>query len=209
MRKYLKILTVASVVILLPLFAGLILWNRLPEEIPMHWNASGEVDGWCPKLFAVVGMPLIFLGGQWLGMLITLADPKKQNHPRAVLHLLLWFIPVLSVAVAALTYCTALGIGVRVEIILPVILGLLFVVLGIYMPQCKQNYTVGIKLPWTLHSEENWNRTHRLAGWVWIGGGIAMMAASFFGNVLWTLVPVLVAAIVPTVYSFILYRKGI
>ena len=208
-KKHLKILIITSIVSLLPILAGLILWNQLPDQIPTHWNGEGEIDGWSSKPFAVFGLPLILLAAHWLGTFCMLADPKRQNQTGKILQISFWIVPVLSIALSGVTYSSSMGIGVRVEVILPLLLGILFVVLGIYMPKCKQNYTIGLKLPWTLHSEENWNRTHRLAGWLWVGGGLVTMGTAFFGNVLLALVPILLMALIPTVYSYILYRKGI
>lgn len=87
-KKNLKVLIITSIVILLPILAGLILWNQLPEQIPSHWNASGEIDGWSSKAFSVFGIPLILLAAQWLCVLGSAADPKKENHPQKVLHAL-------------------------------------------------------------------------------------------------------------------------
>ena len=208
-KKHLKVLIVTSLVILLPILAGVILWNQLPEQIPSHWNASGEVDGWSSKLFAVFGMPLILLAFQWLCVIATGADPKKQNHGSKILSLVFWIIPVMNVLLSTLTYCAAMGKEVRVEVVMPVFIGLLFVVIGNYLPKCQQNYTIGIKIPWTLNSEENWNRTHRLSGWVWLVGGLVIMLCGFF-NLLWLmLVCFIIMVLVPFVYSYILHRKGV
>ena len=94
-KKNLKTLIVTSILIVLPVLAGIILWDRLPEQMPTHWNAAGDIDGWTNKPFTVFGLPLILLAGQWLCVLGTLADPKKENHPTKILHLVLWIIPVL------------------------------------------------------------------------------------------------------------------
>ena len=208
-KKNWKVLLITSVVILLPILAGLILWDQLPEQMPTHWNASGEVDGWSSKSFAVFGLPLILLAAQWLCMLGTGADPKKNNHPKKVLHLVLWIIPVLSVVLHTVTYAVALGKEVRMEMVMPVLIGLLFAIIGNYMPKCKQNYTIGIKIPWTLDSEENWNRTHRFAGRLWVICGIAIILTGFFGG-FWVFLPITLAmVIVPFVYSYMLHRKGV
>jgi uncharacterized membrane protein len=194
---------------LLPVLAGLILWSRLPEQMPTHWNASGEVDGWSGKAFAVFGLPLIMVAAQWLCMLGTAADPKKNNHSEKVLHLVLWIIPVLSVVMHTFTYLIALGYGVRMEVMMPIFIGLIFTIIGNYLPKCKQNYTIGIKIPWTLNNEENWNKTHRFAGWLWTFCGIAIMLTGFLGS-FWIFLPIaLVMVIVPVVYSYILHRKGL
>ena len=208
-KKNLKILIITSIIILLPMVAGLVLWNRLPDEVPFHWNAAGEVDGWASKAVAVFVPSAAMLALQWLCMLFTSTDPKKQNHPEKVKVLVLWLIPVITVFISALMYVSALGVSVRVETLMPILLGLVFVAVGNYLPKCKQNYTVGIKIPWTLASEENWNRTHRLAGYIWVAGGVLMMLAGFIG-LLWIVLPIALAmALVPMVYSFVLNRRGV
>lgn len=202
-------LIITSIVLLIPIFIGLILWNQLPEQIPTHWNANGEVDGWSSKAFAVFGLPLLMLAFQWLCTLGTGADPKKANHPEKVVQLVLWIIPVITIFLFTVTYMVALGQEVRMEVIMPVLVGLLLTVVGNYMPKCKQNYTIGIKIPWTLNSEENWNKTHRFAGWIWTFGGLAIVLTGFVGGV-WLFLPVvLVMVLAPMIYSYVLHRKGI
>ena len=208
-KKNLKVLIITSIVILLPMVAGLVLWNRLPEQVPFHWNAAGEVDGWASRPVAVFVPSAMMLALQWLCMVVTSADPKKQNHPEKVKVLVLWVIPVITVFISALMYVSALGGSVRVETLMPILLGLVFVAIGNYMPKCKQNYTIGIKIPWTLASEENWNRTHRFAGWVWVGGGVVMLLSGFLGIFWLTLVPAIIMVAVPLIYSYILHKKGI
>ena len=143
-KKNLKLLMITSVIILLPVVAGLILWNQLPEQIPNHWNLNGEIDGWSSKAFAVFGMPLIMLAFQWLCVLGTGADPKKANHPEKIVHLVLWIIPVINIVLSVITYAVALGQEVRVEVVMPVLIGLVLAIVGNYLPKCKQNYTIGI-----------------------------------------------------------------
>ena len=208
-KKNWKLLLVTAIITLLPIMIGLLLWKQLPDQMPIHWNASGEIDGWSSKLFSVVGLPMIMLAVQWLCLFGALADPKKANHSAKVLHLVLWIIPVLSVVLQTATYAAALGKEVPIEVITPVLVGLMFTIIGNYLPKCKQNYTIGIKLPWTLSSEENWNKTHRFAGRLWLVCGIIIMLSGFFGGV-WILLSVmLLMVLVPCIYSYMLYRKGI
>ena len=208
-RKNLKVLIITSLVILLPVLVGLCLWNQLPEQIPHHWNAAGEVDGWSSKPMAIIGMPLIMLGLQWLCVLVTRTDPKRAAQSDKILHLVFWLIPLLTIVLFTITYLVALGIQVRVEVVMPVFMGMLFTIIGNYLPKCKQNYTIGIKIPWTLNSEENWNRTHRLSGWVWVGCGLGMVVTGFFGG-FWVFFGLLmIMVLTPFLYSYILHRKGI
>ena len=208
-KKNLKTLIITSIVLLLPILAGLLLWNRLPERMPTHWNAAGEVDGWSSKPFAVFGLPLILGAAQWLCVLATTTDPKRQNHSEKIYHLVFWIMPVLSIVLHAVTYLTVLGVGVRMEMVMPIFMGLLFVIIGNYLPKCKQNYTIGIKIPWTLNNEENWNKTHRFAGWLWTFCGVAIMFTGFFGG-FWVFLPItLLMVLVPVFYSYSLHRKGL
>ena len=208
-KKHWKILLVTSLITLLPIVAGVVLWNQLPDPMPSHWNAAGEVDGWSSKPFAVFGLPLIMTAALWLCALGTGADPKKANHPEKVVHLVLWIIPIISIVLFTITYAVALGKNVRIELVMPVVMGLIFAIVGNYLPKCKQNYTIGIKIPWTLNSEENWNRTHRFAGRLWTVCGIAIILTGFFGG-FWIFFGVaLLMVIAPIVYSYLLHRKDV
>ena len=208
-KKNLKVLIVTSIVILLPIVAGVILWNQLPEQMPIHWNAAGEVDGWSSKAFGVFGLPLIMLVFQWICALGTGADPKKANHSDKVVQLVLRMIPVISTVLLTVTYLAALGMEVRIEVIAPILVGLVLTIVGNYLPKCKQNYTIGIKIPWTLNNEENWNKTHRFAGWLWTICGILIILSGFFGG-FWVFLPIVLLMVLgPVIYSYILHRKGI
>ena len=208
-KKNLNILIITSIVILLPVLTGVVLWDTLPEQIPTHWNAAGEIDGWSSKAFAIFGLPLMMLAMHWLCVLGTAADPKKANHSDKLIHLVLWIIPIISVVLFALTYVAALGTEVRMEMVMPLLVGFVLTGVGNYLPKCKQSYTIGIKIPWTLHSEENWNRTHRFAGRLWLVCGLGIMLTAFVGGFWFFLPIVLVMVLAPTVYSYLLHRKGI
>lgn len=204
-----KTLFITCAVILLPIIAGLLLWDRLPDRIPTHWGMGGEVDGWSGKGFAVFAMPALMLGIQLLCFFVTASDPKRGNIRRKYLSMVLWIIPVLSVMTSCISYAVALGAQIRVEQVIPGFIGLMFVIIGNYMPKFQQSYTMGIRLPWTLSREENWNRTHRFGGKIWALGGIGVLFCTLMGWGMASIVILAVVVIVPTVYSYVLYRKGI
>ena len=206
-KNYWKTLLITSLIILLPMVAGLVFWDRLPAQIPIHWNLEGEVDNWGSKAVVVFVLPLVMLAIQWLCTILTGTDPKKKNHSEKMLQLVLWIVPLISTVLNSVTYAIALGKELRINLIVSLLLGLLFTVIGNYMPKCKQNYTIGIKLPWTLESEENWNKTHRFGGWVWSIGGLLMMLTGFFDGVRFFMIVMLAIALAPTVYSYILHLK--
>lgn len=212
LKKYSKTLIITTIVILLPVLAGVILWNRLPEQLPTHFNVAGEADGWSSKAFGVFGLPLILVALQWLCAVGSLkTDPKAENLEGKVFSLVLWITPVLSIVMNALVYCTALGMNMNVQIIVPLLVGLMMVIIGNWLPKCKPSWTLGIKLPWTLADENNWNRTHRFAGPVWVVCGMAIMLCALIGGALLWLMPAAFVAMiaVPTVYSYLLFKGKI
>ena len=204
-RKNLNTLIITSLIILLPIAAGLILWDSLPEQIATHWNAQGVADGYSSKAGAVFTLPSVILGVHWLSIFVTAADPKKASGK--ALLMVFWICPVLSLLIGSIIYATALGAQLPVERIVPLILGALFLALGNYLPKCKQNYTIGIKLPWALNDAENWNKTHRFAGFVWVIGGLLIIATSFLGSFPLLFGILLVMTLAPILYSYRYYRK--
>lgn len=208
-KNYKKQIGISTLVILIPLAAGLLLWDQLPEQIPIHFDAHGTPNGWSGKLFAVVGFPLMMAAIHLFTCMIVLNDPKKQNIGNKMRNIVFMIIPVISCFSSFAIYAIALGHSVNVTDVMNILIGVMFLVFGNYMTKNHQNYTVGIRLPWTLHSEENWNKTHRFASKLWIAGGIIMIAGVFL-NIEWLMVLViLILAFVPMIYSFILYKKGI
>ena len=216
MKEYRKLIIATTLITLLPILLGLILWNRLPDTVAVHWGADGQADGWAGKAYAVFGLPCLLAAIHLFAVLFTLNDPRRKNINRKPLMLVFWLIPVLSLVTNGIVYLTAMGADIDVFVICFVLIGIVFIVFGNYMPKLQQNYTVGIKMPWTLNSTENWNRTHRLGGRLFIVGGILMILGGFSGGVLGeegSLILVfgiiLLCAVIPCIYSFWLFRRGI
>ncbi len=206
-KKNLPMMILTSIIILLPIAVGLILWNQLPEQVATHWNIEGVPDGYSSKAMAVFLFPFILLAVHWLCVAVTGADPKNKDIQGKVLTLTLWICPMLSLLLGTITYVQALGHTVDINVFLPLFLGALFVFIGNYLPKCKQNYTIGIKTPWALNDEENWNKTHRFAGIIWVVGGALIMALSFLGSHWIVLIALAPMALAPVIYSYVLYRK--
>ena len=205
-------LMISSIIILLPIVAGLLIWNYLPEQIATHWGIDGEPDGWSSKSFAIFGLPLILLAVHWICVFFTSLDPKNKNQNSKVFNMVLWILPVISLVVCGLTYAVALGNDINIGMAVRILLGILFVIIGNYMPKCRQNHTIGIKVSWTLHNEENWNKTHRFAGRLWVFGGVLLLATVFvpLDNFIYVFCPIiLLMAFAPVIYSCVYYRKQI
>ena len=207
-KKHLRTLIISSLLLLIPVIVGLLLWDQLPDPMPFHWNIHGEVDGWASKATAVFGMPALMLAMQWVCLFACSADPKHKNYNPKMIVLALWICPGIGLILSTMVYSAALGYELPIEVIMPILLGAMFMAIGNWLPKCQQTYTMGIKLPWTLANEENWNATHRFGGKVWFFGGIASMVSALVGS-FWLLMAILVLmCLLPTVYSYRYYVKN-
>ncbi|MBQ1507969.1 MAG: SdpI family protein [Erysipelotrichaceae bacterium] len=206
-KKVLVLIT--SVLCLLPMIVGLIFYKKLPEQIATHFNSLGEADGYSSRAFAVFGTGAIMLGVHLLCLFITTADPKNRNVSDKVMDLIFWVVPAVSLYITFLLYGKALGFDFDVSNITILFMGVLLTAIGNYLPKCRQNYTIGIKVPWALNDAENWDRTHRFGGYVFmICGILCVLMALFVKNAQALLMPVmLVCVAAPVVYSYLLYRK--
>ena len=204
-----KTLIITSIVTILPVLIGIICWNRLPDVMATHFGMNNEANGFSNKVFAVFGLPLVLLAVLWVGAFVTAHDPKRQNISPKMFSLMLWIAPAISLVAAATVYPVNLGYELDIAFFGELLLGLMFIIIGNYLPKARQNYTIGIKIPWTLANEENWNRTHRLAGYLWMIGGILMIIACLSRLVPaeWLIGLFLIMALVPCIYSYWLHAK--
>lgn len=186
------------------------IWNRLPESVPMHWNASGEIDDYGSKnellfvLLLLVGLPyLIFL-------VIPHIDPKQklQNMGNKLNNLR--FILSLFMSALAIFILYSMQQKIRNPGFIFAIIGLLFTFLGNYFKTIKPNYFIGIRTPWTLENEEVWKKTHLLGGKMWFVGGL-LMAMTFVLpeplNLYAFLGITAIISIIPIVYSYLEFKK--
>ena len=176
-------------VCVLNMVGHLAVYPALPDTVPTHWGANGEVNGWSSKqsnlIFSV--LPIIFL---IFMEVVRRIDPKHQNFERfgKVWNI---FITLFVVFFCGMTWLTELtlfnmlpGGGSIVGIVVCGGIGLMFIILGNFMPNIKQNYTFGCRTPWALNDEHNWQRTQRMGGITFIVMGIALIAVAFLGSTL-------------------------
>ncbi len=203
-------LILSSLLILLPVLFGFCIREHLPEQIASHWGPDGTADGFSSPLTAILLMPLFLLILHWIGILVTFRDNRKNEQNKKVLAMVFWICPVISLFTNGFMYAVALGMEIHAGMIILLMMGVTFLVIGNYLPKCRQNRTIGIKISWTLANEENWNATHRFSGKVYVIIGILCLAAAFLpGKVFpWiTLALILPAVLIPVLYSYIYYRK--
>lgn len=203
-------LLLTSLVCLLPLPVGAALYPRLPEIMVTHWDFSGNANGWSSRAATVFGLPLVILALHLVCFYAESRETKKNTNP-VLRTVLLWFCPAVSLLGGAVTLGTGLGYEMHISTVVPVFVGLLFLILGNYLPKIRQNRTMGIRLPWTLASGENWNRTHRLAGFLWVAGGLLLILLTLLGlGSTWVYAAVTAAMVlIPGFYSWELHRKGV
>ena len=198
----------STVVCLIPIIVGIILYSRLPAQIPIHWDADGNVNGTAGKFVGVIVLPGILVLVNAAMPFILSMDPRYQNIGEKLKIVLQWLIPLVSVICSGATLTAALGMNLPVQVIAPMFVGLIVLILGNYLPQTQQNYSVGLKFPWTLHSAANWDATHRIAGIIWIICGLLMIATSLIPGLKWIFFLCLIAIIaIPFVYSYVFYRR--
>ena len=209
--KHTKLNIILSCIILVaPMIFGMIVWNKLPESMPIHWGVLGEVNGWSSKPFAVFVLPLLILAIHGVCIFASRKDFRNKKQSPKVMGLVLWICPLLSVMANSLTYAVALGKEINVLFVVSLTMGALFVLIGNYLPKCQQNRMVGIRIIWTLKNEANWNATHRFAGKVWVIGGLLLMASSLlpYSILPWAMITLLVVFIgLPVLYSYRFHKK--
>ena len=206
LKKEIPFITIA----LLPFVYLAYIWNELPKEVPMHWNASGEIDRWGNKselfmmLFMLTGITyLVFL-------IIPYIDPKQklQNMGNKLNNLRM----ILGIFMSALAIYILYSVQQKTSnpvLFIPLI-GLLFAFLGNYFKTIKPNYFIGIKTPWTLENEEVWKKTHEFGGKLWFIGGLLIVLTFVLPNEirLYTFSGItIVISIVPIVYSYLEFKK--
>lgn len=210
MKKRLSKLTIITTVLcLLPIILSAALYDRLPDTVVTHWGFNNEPNGWSPKWLACFGLPVLMAVMNLIIGIATDNSKEINGASKVVVNISRWIVPALTLILMPITLYYSLGAEINIERIVCTLLGVLFTAIGNYLPKCRQNYIIGIKLPWTLSSEENWNKTHRLGGYVWMIGGVVMLLGTWAGVSRMTVVVLFAMILIPSVYSYILHRRGV
>ncbi len=203
-----SIISIITSILILIIF-NILFYDKMPAELPTHWNFRGEVDKYSSRFDAMVltqGV-LVIMNAVLLFMLDN--DPRNKKQNNFVMTISKLTLPLLMLVIYIITIMSGFGREVKVSTILPIFIGLLIIAIGNYLPKIKRNYTMGIKLPWTLNSDENWRRTHRLGGICFVIIGLSLILSVFLKSEIVFLVPLILGGIIPAVYSYYLYTKGI
>lgn len=198
----------------LPLMYLTVVWNRLSAQVPTHFDADGQPNGFSSKMGFLVLILVISLGQYPLLKLLPKLDPSKKLNSTSYDRIRLTvsiFLTILSCMLVYLAHTNLTGSSLNTLLLSTI--SLLLAALGNVILTVPQNYFVGIKTPWTLASETNWRMTHRLGGRLWlVGGTLCFLGTLLLPNawklpVFLTLVSIMI--VVPVGYSYNLFRKGV
>jgi uncharacterized membrane protein len=207
MRKWIPLVIIFAVLV----FTAAV-YGRLPERMPIHWNASGEVDGYGSRFWASFGLPAFLLLIWGILRLLPHIDPRRANIEKfreTYEELIIAVIAVTSLIHVA-TVGAALGWPISISRVIPVAVGILFVVLGNLFPRFRSNWFIGIRTPWTLSSDQVWTRTHRFGGYMMVAVGILLIIAGAMGSSSWLAVAIggaMAMVFGVFLYSYLLWRS--
>lgn len=191
---------------------GLAAWSRMPARVPIHWGASGEVNGWGPAWVNAFLPPAIAVLLYLTFLYIPLIDPHHRNYAEfgGALRSLRLLVVGFLVFVHVLVVLASLGVGVPMDAAMRGGLPLLFAGIGAVLPSLRPNWFFGIRTPWTLANGEVWTRTHALGGRLWVFGGLALALLAFLPsrNGFPALIAgIVVLVLVPVVYSAVIFKR--
>jgi len=174
------------ILLILALFIlGIIYYPQLPIRVPSHWNIHGDIDGWSTPCFASFFFPIIILGVYLLLSFIVFLDPFRKNIEK--FYNILWQFKLAFVffmgGLYGITLIAALSKNkIPVDKIVIVGVGAFFVFIGNLMPKIKRNFFIGIRLPWTIYSDEVWRKTHKMGRPVFVAMGLVILFSTFIAR---------------------------
>jgi len=204
MRKWLPASLIAGALVF-----SVAVYSRLPEDVPMHWDISGEPDRFGSRLEGAFLVPLIMLVIYVLMQWYPSRDPRAANIEkfRAAYDSVVAATVALLAGLHVMALGSALGWRINMTTVVLAGAGVLFVLLGNLMPLARSNFIFGIRTPWTLSSEQVWTRSHRIGGYAMVAAGLITLVGAFIGGTLGpsiALTSLVLAGIIPIVYSYLL-----
>jgi uncharacterized membrane protein len=191
MRKWIPYLLIIAAVV-----ASIVVYPRMPERVPTHWNMAGEVDGWSSRFFAAWLSPVMMAVMLVILRALPHIDPRRANYAKfsGMYEALIMVTMAFMLGIHLMLLALATGSQVPVARVIPAAVGVFFMIIGAMLPRAHPNWFVGIRTPWTLTSDASWQKTHRLGGALFIASG---------------LLAVLAAVAVPRLASWVLLAAGL
>ncbi|HOZ36555.1 MAG TPA: SdpI family protein [bacterium] len=210
LRPTLKTEILPIIFVVISVVLSFYFYAHFPERVATHWNIQGQVDGWSGRGFAAFFFPALNLAIYLLVLFIPCLDPKKSNYEkfRTAYHGVKSVLVIFLTLIYFVVSLNALGQSVPVNIAVPLGIGAMFVVIGYYLDQVKQNWFMGIRTPWTLSSEIVWQKTHHFGSRVFMASGVLLIIVSFLPQWFWAFLIIIFLLILSTfLYSYLIYRQ--
>ncbi|MEI7616642.1 MAG: SdpI family protein [Actinomycetota bacterium] len=203
---------ISLAVIIASVITSFTTYNSLPTRVITHWNFYGQADGWSSRGFHALLFPGLIIAMYVLFLILPNLDPKKERYQDFIKPYNIFRTTLLVVFYIIFLLSTLVNLGYNINIgkAVPFIIGLLMIFIGNYMGKIKKNWFVGIRTPWTLSSENVWNKTHRFAGIMFVLFGLLLIISPYLEKTLGItvfVIGILLVSLVPMAYSYILYRK--
>lgn len=211
MKLFTRYDIIAFVIILIPFIYLASVWGALPDQVPIHWNAEGEIDNYGDKIMLVIipmAMPLLTY---LIFIFAPIVDPKKRldSKNKKFQSFKVLFTGLMSALAVFIIYSSYNSANFASSVI-TIILGVLFIILGNYIKTLKPNYFIGIRTPWTLENENVWRKTHKTASVLWFVGGLFIVLLSFILpaklNFTVFITITIAISIIPILHSYFIYR---
>lgn len=199
---------ISTIILMLPIIIGILIWDKLPDSAPVHFNAKGEVDRFGSKMSTVCEIPVFMMIFQLITVFAMTVSDKNKISDR-IFGIVLYFFPMMSVIAVCICYAKALDYAINPISIILLFLGVIFLIIGNYLPKVKQNYVLGVRMRTTFESKRNWDATNRFAGWMMFIVGFVFIILGFLATIIdGLIVSIIVTALIPVmviimiVYSY-------
>lgn len=200
---------VTSLVILIPMLVGLMLWHKLPDSLPTHFTLQGAPNAYSNKFFVVFLLPMLLLVVHWVCLIVTQFDSKKLYISPKMIRILSLITPGVSLLLAIVIYGYVLQWHDASSRIGFLCLSVVMILIGNYLPKVKPNDSVGIRLPLVLENINSLGKIHRFIGRFWVLAGFVMFFMSLLVQKpsMYLLIMMVLSILLPLVSSFFIFRK--
>lgn len=197
---------ITNLLCLIPIVVGFILWDKLPEYIPQQYGWNDQVNWSLPKFWGIITLPLFMCIGNIAMHIYT--SYSKADLNKKVKNLCLWLMPIVALPLEIFMLLKPIGFNLDTFIVVAIILSILFIIIGNYLPKTEPNHVIGIRMTWTINNHEVWKKTHRVSGFLLVIVGFFNLIVCFtpIGKIAF-IVSIISAVVFIFIYSIFLAVK--
>ena len=193
-----KTLIITSLVCLLPILPGLILWDKLPQSMAIHFDINNKPDNFATKGFAVFGLPLLMIALQCFCCFINDINSYKHGERKKFEMITKWIIPVITIILQIATFCYNLGFDFEIRKVAGIIVGIILMVIGNYLP--KFDYIKDYDM-----ETHKARKVNRFIGFMTVIMGVLFIISIFLPSIytlicLFLLIPYALISVIYTIY---------